>query len=186
MQRALVERATEGDHEAFTQLVEASFPRLYGVARLILRDSDRAQDAVQDALMQAWRHVRAIRDPDARDAWLHRTTVRACYKVSRTDKRRSLLDLRVTPEPATPGAPDASVQVAERDRLGRELDRLDIDRRVVIVLHFYLDLPLTEVAEILDIPTGTAKSRLHRGLATMRKSMLVPEPLGQPGPEGST
>ena len=63
--------------------------------------------------------------------------------------------------------------MAERDRLGRELGRLPIDQRAVMVLHFYLDLPLTDVADILDIPVGTAKSRLHRGLATLRAAMAA-------------
>jgi RNA polymerase sigma factor (sigma-70 family) len=68
-------------------------------------------------------------------------------------------------------APDASGAVADRDWLGRELGRLDLDQRVVIVLHYYLDLPVSEVAEIIDIPYGTAASRLHRGLEAMRASM---------------
>ena len=186
MQRALVERATAGDHEAFAQLATASFPRLFRTAKLILRDSESAQDAVQDALMQAWRHVRALRDPDSWDAWLHRTIVRACYKVARKNKRRSLVELHVAPDPDTARAPDASAGIAERDRLGRELDRLDIDQRTVIVLHYYLDLPLVDVAEILDIPAGTVKSRLHRGLEEMRASMRgAPEANPQLGLERS-
>ncbi len=186
MQRELVEQARRGDHGAFAELVKASYPRLFGVARLILRDSDRAKDAVQDALMQSWRHVRSLRDPDAWDAWLHRTTVRACYKVARQEKRRSLVELHVAPDPGVASVSDTTAELADRDRLGRELDRLDFDRRVVIVLHFYLDLPLTEVAEILDIPTGTAKSRLHRGLTAMRESMRAPDPIGNADPEAST
>ena len=70
-------------------------------------------------------------------------------------------------------APDASAGVADQDWLGRELDRLHIDQRAVIVLHYYLDLPVSEVAEIIDIPYGTAASRLHRGLEAMRASMRV-------------
>jgi RNA polymerase sigma-70 factor (ECF subfamily) len=171
MQRALVERAMSGDHEAFAQLATASFPRLYGAARLILRDSDLAQDAVQDALVLAWRHVRALRDPGAWDAWLHRLAVRACYKLARKQRRRSLVELHVSPDEDAAGAPDASWEIAERDRLGRELDRIDLDQRVVIVMHYYLDLPLVDVAELLEIPAGTAKSRLHRGLEAMRASM---------------
>ena len=186
MQHELVERARSGDHEAFAQLAKASFPRLYRTAHLILRDSESAKDAVQDALMQAWRHIRAIRDPDSWDAWLHRTTVRACYKVARKEKRRTLVELHVTPDPETAGALDTSADVAERDRIGRELDRLDIDQRTVIVLHFYLDLPLVDVAEILDIPAGTVKSRLHRGLEAMRASMRArPEAHGRLDPEHS-
>lgn len=186
MQHELVERAQSGDHEAFAQLAKASFPRLYRTANLILRDSESAKDAVQDALMQAWRHIRAIRDPASWDAWLHRITVRACYKVARKEKRRNLVELHVTPDPVEARVPDTSAGIDERDRLGRELDRLDIDQRTVIVLHFYLDLPLVDVAEILDIPAGTVKSRLHRGLKAMRTSMhVVPEALQQLGPEHS-
>ncbi len=80
MQRELVERARSGDREAFSALAAASISRLYAVANLILRDGDRAQDAVQEALVSAWRDVRALRDPDAWDAWLNRLTVRACYR----------------------------------------------------------------------------------------------------------
>jgi RNA polymerase sigma-70 factor (sigma-E family) len=186
MQHELVERARSGDHEAFAQLAKASFPRLYRTAYLILRESESAKDAVQDALMQAWRHVRAIRDPGSWDAWLHRTTVRACYKVARKEKRRTLVELHVRPDPDMARALDTSADVAERDRLGRELGRLEIDQRTVIVLHYYLDLPLVDVAEILDIPAGTVKSRLHRGLEAMRASMHArPDARGRLDPEHS-
>ena len=95
MQQQLVERAQAGDHDAFSVLVRASYPRLHGVARLILRDSERAQDAVQEALVLAWRHVRALRDADAWDAWLYRLTVRACYRWARQVKRRDEIELHV-------------------------------------------------------------------------------------------
>ena len=88
MQRALVVRAREGDLDAFSQLVKLSFPRLERVADLILRDADRAQDAVQEALMRAWRDLRALRDPDAWDAWMRRLTVNACYDVARSGPAR--------------------------------------------------------------------------------------------------
>jgi RNA polymerase sigma-70 factor (ECF subfamily) len=173
MQFELVERARSGDHAAFSLLVEAAAPRLYGAAKLILRDPDRAQDAVQDALVLAWRHVRALRDPQAWDAWLYRLTIRACTRLAQTNRRRDLVELAVVSDrqPAIPS--DFSADVDERDRLGRELGRLPIDQRTVMVLHFHLDLPLTAVAEILDIPVGTAKSRLHRGLATLRSALAT-------------
>jgi RNA polymerase sigma-70 factor, ECF subfamily len=171
MQRELVERARSGDHDAFSVLARASIGRLYAIATLILRDGDRAQDAVQEALVSAWRDVRAIRDPDAWDAWLHRLTVRACYRVARRERRRDLVELHVTPDEELLEPTDMSMRLAERDRLERELGRLPIDQRAVMVLHFYFDLPLTEVAVILDIPAGTAKSRLHRGLTTLRVSI---------------
>ncbi len=173
MQRELVRRAMDGDIDAFTDLVRAAHPRLFGIARLILRDTDRAQDAVQDALLAAWRHIRALRDPDAWDAWLRRLTVRACYRAARSHRRRTLVELHVTPDPGTTRAPDAFSDIADQDWLGRQLAQLDIDQRVVLVLHYYLDLPVSEVAEIIDIPYGTAASRLHRGLEAMRASMRI-------------
>jgi len=168
----LVERAQAGDHEAFSDLAKGSFARLFGAAKLILRDDERAQDAVQDALVLAWKHVRALRDPAAWDAWLYRLTVRACYRVARTSRRHEVLELHVEP-PAEPASQDFTGPVAERDRLGRELGRLPVEQRAVMVLHFYLDLPLTDAAEILDIPVGTAKSRLHRGLDTLRAALAA-------------
>jgi RNA polymerase sigma-70 factor (ECF subfamily) len=163
MQRELVERARGGDLEAFTQLVKVAFPRLKGVAYLILRDPDRAEDAVQDALVAAWQDLRALRDPDAWDAWLRRLLVRTCYRFAKKDRRRTQVELHVRPDPAGDRSADATADVAERAWI--------LDERSIIVLHYYLDLPMREVAEILDIPYGTAASRLHRGLELMRASM---------------
>ncbi len=171
MQRELVEQARNGDLEAFTQLLKVSLRRLTGIANLILRDSELAQDAVQDACIMAWRDLRALRDPDAWDAWLHRLTVRACYKVARKERRRTMVELHVTPALRSADDRDIESDVVDRDWLGRELGRLDLDQRAVMALHYYLDLPVAQVAEILDIPYGTAASRLHRGLEALRASM---------------
>ena len=176
MQIELVERARAGDHDAFSLLVRASGNRLYGIAKLILRDPDRAQDAVQEAFALAWRDVRALREPGAWDAWLYRLTVNACYRSAKTNRRREMAEVHLVSDEEHATATDFSAHVVERDRLGRELGRLPVDQRAVMVLHFYLDLPLTDVAEILDIPPGTAKSRLHRGLATLRTALAVERP----------
>ena len=171
MQRDLVERAKSGDADAFTQLVRVSAPRLAGVAYLILRDHDRAKDAVQDAVIAAWKDMRALRNPDAWDAWLRRLTVRACYRLAKKERRRMLVEVTVIPTEDSIRIPDASADVADREWVLAELGRLDIDQRSVIALHYYLDLPMREVAAILDIPFGTAASRLHRGLEVMRAAM---------------
>ena len=186
MNRQLVERAMEGDFDAFAELVAASASRQYAVATLILRDRDRAHDAVQEALVAAWRGLSALRDPDAWDAWLHRLTVRACFVSVRRHQRRSLIELPAGPDLEVASDADEPAAFAERDRVERELGNLPIDQRAVIVLHFYVGLPLTEVAMVLDIPPGTAKSRLHRGLETLRASMagnrLSPAQLRQERP----
>jgi RNA polymerase sigma factor (sigma-70 family) len=171
MQRALVVRARDGDIEAFSQLVEAAFPRLKGVAYLILRDADRAEDAVQDALVTAWQDLRALRDPDAWDAWLRRLTVRTCYRAAKKDRRQTEVEVSATPDPQSLKTADETADVAEREWILNELGHIDIEKRSVIVLHYYLDLAMPEVAEILAIPYGTAASRLHRGLEQMRASM---------------
>jgi RNA polymerase sigma-70 factor (ECF subfamily) len=174
MQRELVERARSGDREAFSILAGASISRLYAVANLILRDGDRAQDAVQEALVSAWRDMRALRDLDAWDAWLNRLTVRACYRWARRERRRGVVELQLEPDDDVAGTFDFARDLVDRDDLERELGRLTIDQRAVLVLHFYLGLQLAEVAGILDVPVGTAKSRLHRGLAVLRDSMRPP------------
>ena len=181
MTRELVRRAIEGDHDAFSSLVDASADRLFAVANLILRDSDRAQDAVQDALISAWKDVRALRDPDAWDAWTYRMTVWSCYRVAKKDRRRNRVELRVVPDPEPSSPFDAPRALADRDLVERELNDLPLDHRAVVVLRFYLDLPLDAVADILDIPVGTVKSRLHRAIASLRASMTakaIPIPVG--------
>jgi RNA polymerase sigma-70 factor (ECF subfamily) len=186
MQRALVEQAQRGDLAAFTQLVEAVGPRLNGLANVILRDPEQAQDAVQDALLSAWRDLKALRDPDAFEAWLRRLTVHACYKVGRKDRRRRQVELHVPPTTASVSVPDASAHVADRDWILDALVDLSLEQRAVITLHYYLDLPVSEVAEILDIPYGTAASRLHRGLEAMRNSLHAPPSVvGGPAQEPS-
>ena len=171
MSDELVLRAKSGDHEAFSELASASIGRLYAVAFLILRDRDRAQDAVQESLVSAWKDMRALRDPGAWDAWHHRLCVRACYKLARKERRRTEVEMTVLSGPDLTLSSDPSMTVAERDAMEYELGRLPIDQRAVMVLHFYADLTLEQTADILDIPTGTAKSRLHRGLRALRESM---------------
>src|SRR5215204_4675379 len=155
MDRTLVERARQGDHDAFAMLAESSTDRLYGVATLILRDPDRAQDAVQDALVSAWRDVRSLRDPDAWDAWIHRLVVRACYREAARQRRRRLL---VNTLDSTPSTGDGSAELADRDEIERGFRRLTVEQRAILVLHFHGGLTAAETGDALGIPEGTAKS----------------------------
>jgi RNA polymerase sigma factor (sigma-70 family) len=170
MQHDLAARARDGDHDAFSALVDGSIGRLYAVACLILRDRDRANDAVQEALVAAWRDIRGLRDPERVDAWFRRLVVRACYRQARRDQRRAVVELRVVAD-VPPMVPGPELSVVDRDRLERGFERLGPDLRAVLVLYHYLGLPLSEVADTLEIPVGTAKSRLHRALAAMRAAL---------------
>lgn len=168
-QRGLVERAQAGDHDAFAVLAGAAVARLDAAARLILRDRELAQDAVQDALLRAWRDLPGLRDPDKFQAWLHRLIVHACLDVARRRKRR-VIEVELTPM-ANPHVGDASSALANRDLLDEALRRLEPEWRAVVVLHYYLGMPLSDVAVELRIPLGTAKSRLHRSLGVMRSAL---------------
>ena len=177
MGRDLVERARKGDHDAFAELAGAAISRLDATAWLMLRDKDLAMDAVQNALLRAWRDLPALRDPDRFDAWLHRLLVNACIDVLRRD-RRHRLEVAITDTSPMPVVNDATSAIADRDELERGFRRLDPEERAVIVLHHYLDLPLPEVAATLRIPLGTAKSRLYRGLREMHAALDADARLG--------
>ena len=166
-----MERARKGDHDAFAELAAAAISRLDGAAWLILRDPDQAKDAVQNALVRAWRDLPTLRDPDRFDAWLHRLLVRACIDEARR-LRRHRVDVELTEiEPLAPSGMESVV--ADRDQIERGFSRLSPEMRAVIVLHHYLDLPMPDVAATLGIPLGTAKSRLHSALGLMRAALDV-------------
>jgi RNA polymerase sigma-70 factor, ECF subfamily len=170
-QRDLVERARKGDHDAFAALAGAAIARLDAAARLILRDRELARDAVQDAMMRAWRDLPGLRDPERFDAWLHRLTVHACIDAARHRRRRPI-EVELTPLD-TPVVADVSMLVANRDALDRALRALEPEWRAIVVMHYYLGMPLPDVADVLRIPLGTAKSRLHRSLGVLRTTVGI-------------
>jgi RNA polymerase sigma-70 factor (ECF subfamily) len=183
VQRDLVERARKGDHDAFTVLAGATMGRLEAAAMLILRDPHRADEAVQETMVRCWRDLPTLRDPDRFDAWLNRLFMNACRDELRKVKRRSI---EVTlPEIDPPSAADDLSASAERDQLARGMRRLDPEQRTIIVLHYYLGLPLPDAAAALRIPLGTAKSRLHRAIQALRAG-LDAEARTRPERQGGT
>ncbi len=169
MQRKLVEQAQRGDHDAFAALASAAIARLDAVARLILRNPDLARDAVQEALVRAWRDLPGLRDPDRFEAWLHRLLVHACLDQARAERRhRFEVELRPVDDPVIP---DTESALALRDELEQGFKRLEPEQRAVIVLHYYLGLPLPEAASTLGLPVGTVKSRLFRALQALRAAL---------------
>jgi RNA polymerase sigma factor (sigma-70 family) len=169
MQRELVEQARRGDHDAFEALASVAFDGLYALAHRILRDVDRADDAVQECLIRAWREIPHLRDPDRFEAWLRRLLVNACYDESRRSRRRSLALTLLPLERA--GGHDTSTDLADRDALERGFRRLSVEQRTVLVMTHYLGLPAAEIALTLGIPVGTVQSRLRHALAAMRAAL---------------
>ena len=180
MDRDLVERARKGDREAFAILVHQVSDGLYAIAWRILRDSGLAEDALQNALVLAWRRLPKLRDPERFEAWIHRILVHACYDES---QRTRAWRASVTVLPMDgPARPDDSNVIADRDELERAFGHLSVEHRAVFVLHHYLGLPLVEVAETLGIPAGTARSRLHYATAGLRAALTaVTEPIAREG-----
>ena len=169
MERALVERAQAGDEDAFTAIATAVGGRLLAVAYRILRDLGLAEDAVQQALVAAWRELPMLRDADRFDAWLYRLLVNACYREARRS-RRFAANVRVLPVEDL-SIPDAALSVAQRDQLDRGFRRLPPEQRAVFVFRHYLGLTEPEIAAQLDLPLGTVKSRLHYARVSMRAAL---------------
>jgi RNA polymerase sigma-70 factor, ECF subfamily len=175
MQSDLVLRASAGDHAAFSELAAAAIGGLYRMAHLILRDGELANDAVQNALIAAWRDVRGLRDPERFDAWLHRLTVRACYRVAGIERRRAVREVELGPMHPSLSVDDDQRLLAVRDQLEQGFKRLTAEERAVLVLHYYLDLPLAEAADVLGMPIGTMKSRLSRATQALRAAVDAQE-----------
>ena len=166
MHRELVDRAKQGDGEAFDALARQVGDRCMAIAIRILRDTQLAEDAVQAALIMAWRELRTLRDPDRFEPWLHRILTNECYAEAKR-RRRWSSDIRVLPVERpieTPGI----LTIDDRDELERALRRLTIEQQAVLVFHYYLGLSHIEVADRLGIPVGTARSRLHHATAALR------------------
>jgi RNA polymerase sigma-70 factor (ECF subfamily) len=182
MQRDLVERARRGDHDAFAELAGAAISRLDSAAWLILRDPEQAADAVQNALVRAWRDLPTLRDPDRFDAWIHRLLVRSCIDESRR-LRRHRIDVPLTALNA-PANVDPASTIADRDQLERGFVRLDPEMRAVVVLLHYLDLSLPHVAVTRGIPIGTVNSRRHRAMGLLRAALDADARTGREISEG--
>jgi RNA polymerase sigma-70 factor (ECF subfamily) len=167
--RHLVEAAQRGDQAAFVDLVRLRGGRLFAIAHRILRDVDRAEDALQDALVIAWRDLPSLRDPDRFDYWLQRVLTNMCIDHARRDRRRyAKLEVLVVDDHATR---DELAGVVDRDVVDRAFRRLKAEERAVLVLRYYLGYEPATIAEILGVPGGTVRSRLHHAHRAMRAAL---------------
>ena len=163
--RELIVQARDGDERAFADLTSAIGGRLDRAAYGILRDRDSAEDAMQAALVQIWRKLPTLRDPDRFDGWSYKILVHACYAEAKRSRRGFEAPLDDIP------AQDELGVVLDRDQLERAFRRLTLEQRTVLVLRHYLDLAPETVAESLGIPVGTVHSRVHRALEAMRAAL---------------
>jgi RNA polymerase sigma-70 factor (ECF subfamily) len=171
----LVVRAQGGDEVAFAAIIQTAHARFKQIAYRILRDAFLAEDAMQQAMVEMWRKLPTLRDPEKFDGWSYRFLVNACYREAKRHKE-SYREL--------PGVVDSSHQdptgtINDRDQLERGFKRLSVDHRAVVVMHYYLDLTIEDTAEALGISAGTAKSRLNRAMAKLRLALQVDDPVNQ-------
>jgi RNA polymerase sigma-70 factor, ECF subfamily len=166
--RELVERARSGDRDAFEVLAAGIVDHLYGVARLVLRDADRAEDAAQEALVRCWRDLPSLREVDRFDAWVGRILMHA---INDEFRRGSRVRASITVLAREPSTPDAAAATADRELIERGFARLSIEHRSVVVLRLHLGLSIEETATTLGIPVGTAKSRLHYATEALRRAL---------------
>jgi RNA polymerase sigma-70 factor, ECF subfamily len=168
----LVRRARDGDRDAFDLLMTSVVDHLYRIGRLILRDTDRAEDAVQETLVRCWRHLPSLRDAERFDPWLNRLLMHA---IADEGRRHRAFTASVVVLRAEPRQPDGSDELADRDELARAFDRLSIPHRTAVVLHHYLGFTVEEIGRVVGVPSGTAKSRLYYATNALRAALDADE-----------
>jgi RNA polymerase sigma-70 factor (ECF subfamily) len=175
----LVRRAREGDAIAFDRLAAARLDRAYRLAVAIMRSEADASDAVQEAFVAAWRQLPRLRDPERFDAWLERIVVNACRMALRHRGVVRLREIDVSDPEASPSglgarladpAPAAADAIADAELVRRSMDRLDGDKRAILVLFYVQDRSVGEIASALGIPAGTVKWRLHAARAALERA----------------
>lgn len=156
----------------FLGLMRPEFDRAYRLAGLLLGDRAEAEDATQDALLRAWHRRQSLRDPTQFQAWFDRILVNGCRDRLRRRRSVRFIALEGAGDPADSGDPFRSV--VDRDEVLRLVARLDDDERIVVVLRYWADLTLADIAERTGWPLGTVKSRLHRALGHMAVGLETP------------
>lgn len=179
---ALVRRAMDGDPTAFDRLAAERIDRAFRLAVAILGSEADARDAVQDAFLAAWRELPRLRDAARFDNWLGRIVVNACRMALRHRRVVRVREIELAePRHAVERsrgwtadleeADSVAERVAGADLVRRALERLDADKRAILVLHHVQDLPISEIAEVLGVPAGTVKWRLHAARAALERAV---------------
>ncbi len=163
--------ASDDAQRAFQRLAGASLTASFRLAAHLVGDRSDAEDVVQEALTLAWRGWPGLRDPDRFDAWFERIVVNTAYERLRK-RRRTPTEL--LPDEIVDAGEDRLAAAIDRDAIGRALDELSPDHRVVVILRYWRDLPIEAIADRLGVPSGTVRSRLHYALRELRRAIEPP------------
>ena len=174
---ALVERAQQGDARAFETLLEARFWRLNRLALSITANEADARDALQDGCLRAWRELPRLRDRSAFDAWLWRIVLNSCRSLMRGRRRLQVHEIAIVDDQALDrrgeAGPSLGEAVSESDLIRRAFQRLDADKREILSLHHVEERPVDDIANVLGIPVGTAKWRLHSARQALERALRL-------------
>ena len=165
----LMTSAAAGDADSFAILIEPLLDPAYRLAAVMLADRSAAEDAVQEASLKAWRKLRQLRgELTSLRPWFLSIVANEC-RMARRQRWWSVL--RVADLPSSESSPDQSA----KSDLHSALLKLNPDERLPLVLHFYLDLPLDEVARTLRVTPAAAKSRIYRAAKRLRSDLTLEE-----------
>jgi RNA polymerase sigma-70 factor (ECF subfamily) len=168
--------AREGDREAFIRLIQRLEMNMYRVARAIVKRDEDCADAIQETILKAYQSVRTVREPAYFKSWLLRILINECNQILRRQKRMVLTE----PDPAL----SASSSEYDMVDVKEAVDRLEDTLRMVVTLYYFEDLPLRQIAELLETTEGTVKSRLHRARLTLAEWLCIPAVERKVGYEG--
>jgi RNA polymerase sigma-70 factor (ECF subfamily) len=166
----LATAAIRGDEEAFLRRIESEREKLYAIAYSYMRHQVNALEAVQETVCRAWLKRKTLREPQYWSTWLVRILIHVCMDMQRKQKRELLLDHTVI-DAVEKRADDLAEMLARRMEIEAALDRLDAKERMVIVLKYYRDMTLSEVALLMDKPLGTVKTWLNKALVKLRTAL---------------
>lgn len=179
-EEALIRRCQAGEEAAFSALFQQHARKVFQTAYLITGDRAVAEDVMQEAFVQTFRSIGALRAPAAFSAWLYRTVVRQARRVAgreRLQRGTALLDFE-------PAVDDHQDQAVLRQMLWEAIGHLPEQMRIVVVFHYYHDRSVTEIAALMEAPEGTVKSWLHRARTQLGRLIGEPAPVDGGEPRG--
>jgi len=166
---ATIDRARHGDPEAFEEIVSARMDAIYRLSYAILGNEADARDAAQETFVTAWRQLEKLRDSERFDAWLQRIAVNAARMTHRARRRRGVRE--IASSQIEPSAADTATGSDDGGRLEHALASLDVDQRSILALHHLDGWSLADLAEVLQIPVGTVKSRLYTARQALQAAL---------------
>jgi RNA polymerase sigma-70 factor (ECF subfamily) len=167
----LMRSVARGDRRAFTDVMERHEDMVFAVCMRLMGNRDRALDATQDTFVTVLRKADRFRGESALSTWLYRVATNTCFDLQRKAKRRSAESLPEHHDPDDHSAQDPFDAAELRPDIAAALTRIPDEYRAAVVLADAHGLALSDVAEILEVPVGTVKSRIYRARRLLAREL---------------